>query len=245
MDEPFLTLDTDWAPDFTIDFAADILRRHGVRATWFVTHRSPAVERLRREPELFELGIHPNFLPGSTHGDTPQAILKHCLELVPEAVSVRSHSVVQSSPLINTILGCSQFRLDSSLFLPKTPGLRPFPYSWQGRRLLRLPFFWEDDYELHQDEPEWELEALLALGPGLKIFNFHPIHVFLNSRDGVAYAELKRRAPILQEASVDEAAAFTRAGFGAQGTFLELVQRLEKNGCSLHLSDFAKSRRSP
>ena len=47
-----LTLDVDWAPDFMIDFAAEILVEHGVRATWFVTHDSPALTRLRAQPIL-------------------------------------------------------------------------------------------------------------------------------------------------------------------------------------------------
>ena len=61
-----LTFDIDWAPDWAIDLTAGILREREVRATWFVTHESPAVDRLREDSELFELGIHPNFLPGST-----------------------------------------------------------------------------------------------------------------------------------------------------------------------------------
>ena len=68
MDSVVLTLDTDWAPDFVIDFVAKQLVAYQVRATWFVTHASPAVERLSQHSDLFELGIHPNFLPGSTHG---------------------------------------------------------------------------------------------------------------------------------------------------------------------------------
>src|SRR5207244_3974947 len=79
---------------------AEQLMASQVRATWFVTHMSPAISRLRRNPELFELGIHPNFLPGSTHGDTPDAVLRHCRALVPDAVSMRTHCLVQSTLLL-------------------------------------------------------------------------------------------------------------------------------------------------
>lgn len=78
-----LTFDIDWAPDFMIDFVAEGLTQRRVRATWFVTHASPAVEWLREHPDLFELGIHPNFAPGSTQGDSPEAVLRHCLRLEP------------------------------------------------------------------------------------------------------------------------------------------------------------------
>src|ERR1035441_3475149 len=81
-----ISMDVDWAPDFAIDFVAERLIASRVRATWFVTHRSPAIERLRQHRDLFELGIHPNFLPGSSHGDSPAAVLQHCMGLVQDAV---------------------------------------------------------------------------------------------------------------------------------------------------------------
>src|SRR4028119_935918 len=90
-----ITLDVDWAPDFVIDSVAETLRRARVKCTWFVTHPSPAVDRLRRHPELFELGVHPNFLPGSTQGATAADVLNYCRRLVPDARSMRTHSLVQ------------------------------------------------------------------------------------------------------------------------------------------------------
>jgi hypothetical protein len=50
-----ITLDTDDTPDAAIDFTADLLAAHAVKATWFVQHESPAIERLARRGELFEL----------------------------------------------------------------------------------------------------------------------------------------------------------------------------------------------
>lgn len=99
MDDALLTLDIDWAPDCTIEWIARTLVARQVRATWFVTHLSPAVERLRDHPDLFQLGIHPNFLAGSSHGDTTDAVLGHCMGLVPEALTMRSHALVQSPPI--------------------------------------------------------------------------------------------------------------------------------------------------
>ncbi len=48
MNDVVLTVDVDWAPDFTIDFVAEQLIAHKVQATWFVTHWSPAIARLHR-----------------------------------------------------------------------------------------------------------------------------------------------------------------------------------------------------
>ena len=72
-----LTFDVDWAPDFVIETVSDILISRSVKCTWFVTNHSPAVEKLFFQKDLFELGLHPNFLPGSTHGATEKDVMQH------------------------------------------------------------------------------------------------------------------------------------------------------------------------
>lgn len=56
----FLTLDVDWAHDVVLSHCINIVEGSGVPATWFITHYTPLLERLR-ENKNFELGIHPNF----------------------------------------------------------------------------------------------------------------------------------------------------------------------------------------
>ena len=56
-----ITVDIDWAPDIAIAATAKYLIENEVKATWFITHASPEVERLKEYPQLFELGVHPNF----------------------------------------------------------------------------------------------------------------------------------------------------------------------------------------
>ena len=172
-----LTLDVDWAPNFMIDFVAAILIEHHVRATWFITHESPSLERLRMHSDLFELGIHPNFFPGSTHGESPGAVLRHCMRLVPQAVSVSTHGLLQSTALLAQIMDETPVMIDVSLFLPHAPGLGPVEYQWAQRTLLRVPYFWEDDFEMERATPCWQLESLLVGGSGLKVFDFHPVHI--------------------------------------------------------------------
>src|SRR5574343_923298 len=98
-----IAIDIDWAPDFMIDFMAAELLLHQIKASWYVTHLSPAVERFRRS-DLFELGIHPNFRPGSSHGNSPREVLKTVMDMVPEAISVRTHGLIQSADLYEIIL---------------------------------------------------------------------------------------------------------------------------------------------
>ncbi len=222
LDVPLITLDVDWAPDFVIDAVADRFRRSGIRSTWFVTHSSPAISRLAEQGDLFELGVHPNFLPGSTHGATPEAVLSHVLALVPGARAMRTHGLVQSTRLLDLVMRDTPIEIDVTPFLPRTPGLRPFPYHWQGSVLWRVPFFWEDDFEMERSRPCWTLAPYLALGAGLKVFNFHPIHLYLNAPDMRPYRALKAEAPDLRAARVEQVGRHIHHGAGA-GTLLEAL----------------------
>jgi hypothetical protein len=232
-----ITLDIDWAPDAAIDATAQLLRDTQVPATWFVTHRSPAVDRLEEVPDLFELGIHPNFLAGSTHGDTPEDVLRHCMELVPEARSMRTHALVQSTPILEHVLTKTPIRVDVSLFLPRASGLDPVDYQWKGQSLLRIPYFWEDDVEMVRHSPSWDLAPLLDPDEDLRVFAFHPIHVALNSADMAPYEALKRSVQPLQAASPSDLAKHSHNGSGSGTLFRELVKHLEESGDAVRICD--------
>ena len=237
MDGIALTLDVDWAPDFMIDFAAEILVEQGVRATWFITHKSPALQRLRAQPDLFELGIHPNFFPGSTHGNSTSAVLRHCLDLVPEAVSLRTHGLLQSTPLLAQIMRETNIETDASLYLPRAATVRPIDYQWGKKSILRVPHFWEDDFEMERTAPCWRLAPLLAETAGLRVFDFHPIHIYLNSSTTDAYRRLKQKAANLSAVSEEQAAALAQTPTGTQMLFRELTEHLSQTGESLRMRD--------
>jgi hypothetical protein len=224
-----ITLDTDWAPDFVIDAVAERLIARRTRATWFVTHTSPVIDRLRRYPELFELGIHPNFLPSSTQGMTPREVLKTCLELVPGATSMRTHGLMQSTPLLEVVMANTTVHTDVSIFLPHMPRVEPVEYWWQGQMLLRVPYIWEDDFEIERPAPNWHVDALLD-SPGARIFNFHPILVYLNSADLRTYTTLKGRCPVLARAERLQVDDLIHHGTGAGTAFDTLAARLSGTG---------------
>lgn len=230
-----ITLDIDWAPDFVIDHVAGRLIAAKTPATWFVTHASPAIERLRERADLFELGIHPNFLPGSTQGATPREVLRACLAMVPGATSMRTHGLVQSTPLLELIMAETPVRVDASVFLPHMPMVQPVEYWWQRRMLLRVPYIWEDDFEIERPAPNWTVEKMLA-APGVRVFDFHPIHVYLNSADLGAYTELKRRSPRIADAAPGQVDDLVRGAAGAGTAFDALTQAIGPAG--RRMSDF-------
>jgi hypothetical protein len=223
-----VTLDVDWAPDFMIEDVTEILVRHRVAATWFATHASPALDALRAESDLFELGIHPNFGPGSTHGDTAEEVLAHCLALVPEARAMRTHGLVQSSALLSLVRGRTPITIDVSLFLPYATWTEPLSYPLETGSLQRIPFIWEDDAEMNRTPPQWSPLALATSAGGLAVFDFHPVHVFLNAESLEPYAALKARG--LDQIGAEEAARLRRSGPGARTAFVELVEGLAATG---------------
>ncbi len=242
MNELVVTLDTDWAPDAAIDYAAGVLIEHGVRATWFITHASAAIDRLRGRPDLFEIGIHPNFLFGgrNDHGRTPAEVLAFCMNLAPEATSMRTHALVQSTPLLDEVLARTPVRTDVSLLLPRAAGLNPVHLPRGGKTITRIPYVWEDDVEMDARQPIWNITGLLALGAGLKVMDFHPIHVFLNSADMRPYEALKAQRPIGQ-ASAADMQAHVHSGPGARTMFVDVCAHLAAAGSSVTIGQLSQA----
>lgn len=229
-----ITFDTDWAPDIAIDRTAELLVAAGVKATWFITHQSPAIERLRADPDLFEIGIHPNFLEGSSHGAVPAAVLDHCMRLAPNAVSMRTHAMHQSTPLLDLTLRTTPIRCDVSLLLSHAKWLEPVELQWGGKTMLRIPYAWEDDVEMLRDRPDWEMSYLSE--DRLHVMDFHPIHVFLNSCDMTNYTQLKSLGP-LSKVSAEDMARCVNSGQGSQTALRKAIEHARASGGGLQIRD--------
>lgn len=63
----FLTFDMDWSIDEVLDDFYTLVKDAGVKATLNVTHQSDMLAKFRQDTD-FELGIHPNFVPGFSSG---------------------------------------------------------------------------------------------------------------------------------------------------------------------------------
>ena len=177
IESPIITLDVDWAPDFVLDEVSKIFIKKNVKTTWFVTHDSAIIQKLRKNT-LFEIGIHPNFKENSTQGKNPENILKNLKNIDPEAKSLRTHSLIQSSQLLS-IYHKFGIENDVSLFLENTSDIKPH-YS-KYFKLFRYPFLWEDDVAMFSGLSNEHIPKKIK-NSGMKIFNFHPIHVYLNSK---------------------------------------------------------------
>ena len=174
--EYLITIDVDWGTDQDMWNMAKILIDNNTKATWFMTHNSPITRKICEYPDLFEVGIHPNFHEESTQGDTPSKVMEYLKEIVPNAQSVRTHRLIQSYDLLKMMRDEYGIMYDVSLFLPKTPHIIPHRFYFEmGKFITRIPYFWEDDAELVNPNKCFDLDNEKYSVGGLKIFNFHPI----------------------------------------------------------------------
>lgn len=238
---PVITIDIDWAPDFAIERAATQLADANVRATWFVTHSSPAIDRLKTRPDIFELGIHPNFLPGSSHGSTQAEVLRHCLELVPGARSVRTHSLVQSSRLLAEFTHYPSLEIDASGFLPHANPAPETEFWWEGRCIRRIPHVWEDDLEAMRPSPIWRLGPIASHRTSPFVLAFHPIYLFLNDASPAVYAEIKQRFVKITDATESDLESLVNTHDGPRTVFEEAIAMLARDGGGFTLSEWSNS----
>lgn len=183
-----LTSDIDWAAEEVIQDFLDLLEEYQAKCTLFCTHDSKVITG--SDPVLYEKAIHPNFNPSLINGapiDAEQT-LNDILAIYPEAKGIRSHSMTSSTPLQNLFYK-KGLKYDSNLFLPYHWNLKPFK-SWTG--LTTIPYHWEDDIHFtyqksFRQNPIEELQNFELL-----IFDFHPVHTYLNTDCEQTYLDAKR-----------------------------------------------------
>jgi hypothetical protein len=222
----FITIDIDWAEDFVIEDTMRLLNEGGAQATILLTHDSKALSSERN----FEFGIHPNFnnlLTGKPqHENSAQDIVEKLMQLVPGAKSVRSHSIVSSSPLQETFMSFGLSH-DLNMFIPNGSriSLKPF-FSYNS--LVTVPYCWEDDAHLHfdlHDVPEMEPIDICRNGVNsLKVFNFHPIHIYLNT-DTIERYEISRNF----HRDESELINYRNPGYGTRNRFIDLIHEINSS----------------
>lgn len=226
MSELVLTFDTDWAPDFMIDEIMDDLIANDIKSTWFITHESPAIKRLI-EHDLFEVGIHPNIDSNSTQGNSEKEIISNLLK-IHKTDLIRTHGLLSSTNLTIRCVQDYKMKIDSSLLMPHAPELAPFKMKWDKAEIWKVPIFWEDDYEALQSEKVYSLNHQIFDTKGLKVFNFHPIHIHLNTVDYEIYKKLKK-LKTAQDLLPTDTSKFTNPLQGPRTLFREIVRQITAN----------------
>ncbi len=180
----YFTSDIDWAPDEVIDDMLSIFDKYNQRCTLFATHESRSIINVKN---IHEIGIHPNFnslLSQNEKQINAENIIDDLINIYPDSKGVRSHSTLSSSVLLDLFYK-KGLKYDSNLFIPYQD---VFPFElWNG--FLRIPYNWEDDVHFLYNKSFFQTG--LNLNSKYLIFDFHPIHVYLNTESEMRYLNAK------------------------------------------------------
>jgi len=184
----YLTLDMDWAPDEVLSYTLDLLAELEISpVTFFVTHDTPLLHTMRERG--YELGVHPNYLP-LLKGEgrrSAEELISELHNIVPEAVSVRSHGLVTANYLSDMYVRVG-FTHEANTLVPITTGVPFRPYEFP-KGLTQVGHCWGDSWQLAQRE--WiDPETIIGYS-GLRVLLFHPIHIFLNTCSAEQYTKAK------------------------------------------------------
>ena len=213
-----LTFDIDWAPDFCVELILNLLNKKNIKGTFFITHQSDIIKDIIKNGH--HIGIHPNFLPNSSQGKTVEEILNYLLKLAPEATTIRTHALFQYTNLFLKIFTeFPQLKHDLSIFMYKFPHIKPFEWKVRQCSFMRLNYNWEDDVAFFDEQFDWITPQFYG---DLTIFDFHPIHVALNSFSEKSYdaLNLSHRGSPHHLLNKDKILNYQNHGHGAR-TYLE------------------------
>jgi len=205
-----ITGDIDWAEDEVISYMLAILDDYDIKATLFCTHDVSSVGGIKKH----EMAIHPDFTPGRAEIE----VIRELKALFPEAKGTRSHCLYLHSRLFDIY---REFGLeyDSNYLIPNQV-VHPF---YKSRNVLEIPMFFEDDLYI-STSPDFTISSLDMQSEGLRVFNFHPIHIFLNTRQLSEYQEAKK---YIHKPS--RMLKYRNKGKGICDLFIELLEYIKKH----------------
>ena len=223
----YLTFDMDWACDELMNFLYNLLEENGLSATVNITNDFAFMEKYKKN-ERIDLGIHPNFnrlIDGIAGGgvNDKKSLMEQCKRVVPNAVVVRSHALFSSTP-VTKIFYDYGIRYELNCYLEPCKGMCIYPWFLHG--VLQIPFFYEDDIYLmgrSRNKPAFYLDHTIKM---YRVFNFHPIHLFLNSESLERYERIKENYhnfSVLKE-------NVNHDSYGILDFFRELVETVKVQG---------------
>jgi hypothetical protein len=226
-----LTTDIDWAPDYAIEDVFGLVEASGFSLTAFATHPSTI---LKAPPKWLEIGLHPDFTrPDPQHGISRKIL--ELKELYPNSIGVRAHRNVFGQNIAH-LAREAKMTYDASVLLWVRPWCQIFRDQFG---LVRMCYNWEDG--VHADMGlDWSLSHVPISGPGLKIFNIHPIFIYLNCPNDDYRRDAVRHYRDLQNAPERDLKPLIYKGYGARSFLIDLLAKLKDDGLtSIRLDSMA------
>ena len=178
-----ITFDIDWASDNQILDVLTILGEYELRATFFATHDSTLLRNL--DPKKYEISLHPNYFP--EQGTFDSNALNDIKRFYPNSIGMRSHSLTFSSRFLPNLRE-NGIEYESNIFLDSDDGVKLYR---RNPNLISIPFNWSDDKYLEYIDSDITPRSVHNQSPGLHIYNFHPVHIYINSHSQRHYEYFK------------------------------------------------------
>lgn len=183
-DKLFITSDIDWASDEVLDFTINLFEKYNAKCTFFATHQTELINSLSND---YDIGLHPNFnflLNGDfRYGKSYSEVIDYYEELLGRKKLFRSHSLTINS-YIKSEIANRGYTINSNEFIPFSSNIELKPYI-DFNDVISIPHYWEDDLCMIKDNG-FNLYEILDK-KGLKVFDIHPIHIFLNTENMKRY----------------------------------------------------------
>ncbi|AMS30171.1 MAG TPA: hypothetical protein DIU09_10685 [Hyphomonadaceae bacterium] len=213
-----LSCDIDWAPDFAVEDLLCLVESFDIPLTAFATHKS---DLLQRPPGWLEVGLHPdNTRPHAEHGLKRKVL--DLLDLYPDAKGLRAHRNFFGQNI-------AQMTAEAGLTYDVSVLNWGMPFC-QGQfdqyGLARLSYCWEDGVHADLNKP-WDLSHVPFNGPGLKIFNVHPIFIYLNCPDDGYRRDVTKGYRNLQDAPFSILKNQVYQGYGARNFLIDILKSMK------------------
>jgi hypothetical protein len=174
------TSDIDWASEAVMKDYFSLINIFDIKPTLFVTHDSEEINRAFSKGKV-ERGVHPNFLNGSSHGNSFREVAEACVKFAPEAYGFRSHRAFDVTDITHMMYNDFNFRYVSHQITVFQPRIKPILHE---SGLLNFPVFFEDGTHLYNKlDLDISRYREFLFTPGIKIISFHPMNFVFNSPD--------------------------------------------------------------
>jgi hypothetical protein len=210
--------DVDWACEEILTDYLDLFFKNQSKITLFATHESKLLKSMKND--LVEIGIHPNhnhsLIDGK--GKSSTLLIEELLRLYPQSKGVRSHSLTYSSGLLDLYKSFG-FKYESNCLLPFNFNVHPWK-CYSG--LIRIPINWEDDVSWHFGLNKFDTS--MFKNGNFYSFNFHPVHVYLNTPSHDYYQKYKKYYH-----SHEELLKNRYKGYGTRSYLIDLLTHIKSN----------------
>lgn len=173
-----ITSDTDFVGDEILSYAYSTLT--DTPCTIFVTNSSDYVVNTTSKNALWEVEPHPNFIDGSTHGGSVDGVFKTVNSFNTSGFGFRCHRYYFSNDVAELFVN-NGYKYSSNV----CTDLQYVPPFKTRCGLLEFPIFFEDGgfIKFHSITNAESVISRMDDKNGIYVFNFHPIHIALNSCD--------------------------------------------------------------